>query len=59
VGGLAKGAAPSRGSIERAPGSWIVADDEENFTTLKFSCHKKITTNNIKIYTIFACKRNY
>jgi hypothetical protein len=27
-----KGAAPSRGSIEGAPGSQIVADDEQDFT---------------------------
>jgi hypothetical protein len=40
----AKSAAPSRGSIDGAPGSYIIADDEEDsvdFTRLKFACHKK------------------
>jgi hypothetical protein len=35
------------------------ADDEQNFTRSKFTCHKKTMANTLKIYNILFCKRNY
>jgi hypothetical protein len=49
---------PIKGQHRRSQMLEIVADDEQNFLHLKFTCHREITTNTKKIHKVFAYKGN-